>query len=162
MLTNTWAWPLTHRPLIQVCSRLLATAPGRAAIERANAFPRFIMPFTLGRNAGRWPNWLSPYADALDTRPRRHACWMLARSLIGETAWLRALWSRRGRLPDVPTLLCWGLADPAFGTETTLRRWTTLVPTAHVHRHAGVGHYLPEEMGPAFADLVALFLHGTD
>lgn len=162
VLTNTWGWPLTHRPLIQAFSRLLATPPGRAAVERANAFPRVVMPATLGRDAEWWPNWLPPYVDALDTRRRRHACWVLARSLIGETAWLRALWAHRHRLPDVPTLLCWGLDDPAFGTEATLRRWTTLLPAARVHRHAGVGHYLPEERGPAFADTVASFLDATD
>ena len=161
VLTNTWAWPLTHRPLIQAFSRLANTPIGQLGIEHMNAFPRLIMPMTLGPGADCPPSWLAHYIDALDTRVRRQACWTFARSLIAETTWLRALWTRRHRLRDRPALLCWGMADPAFGTEPTLRRWTALFSNPHVHRFDDVGHYLPEELGPAFAERVASFLRAT-
>jgi len=122
VLTNTWAWPLPHRPLIQAASRLLATPAGRFAVEQLNAF---------------------------------------ARALRTEADWLRALWTRRDRLRGTPALLCWGMADPAFGTEAGLRRWQGLFPDAIVHRFSEVGHYVPEEKGPALVGPVRRFLHSS-
>ena len=152
VLMNTWAWPLTHRPLVRLFAGLVDTAVGRALIERHNLFARVVMPWTTGPASSG--DWSSAYAKALDSRPRRRACWHFARSLIAETPWLRALWSDRHRLPDVPTLLCWGMADPAFGTEQCLRRWQSLLPSAHVRREPTVGHYVPEEMSADLTPLV--------
>jgi haloalkane dehalogenase len=166
VLTNTWAWPLDRRPLVRLFSALVGTPVGRLLIERFNAFARVVMPLTLGGGPSRQmptarPSWIDAYADALDTPARRRACWTLARSLLRETAWLRALWTRRARLRARPTLLCWGMADPAFGTEPTLRRWQTLFPQAQTHRWPSVGHYVPEEAGTALAARVRSFLRST-
>jgi haloalkane dehalogenase len=162
VLTNTWAWPLNRRPLVRLFSGLIGTAPGRFLVERANAFPRFVMPLTLGGHSTDRPDWLEAYADALDSRTRRRACWTFARSLIGETRWLRALWTRRASLRNRAVLLCWGMSDPAFGTAPTLHRWQSLFPNAQIHRWPGVGHYVPEEAGPAFVARVRAFLDSTD
>jgi haloalkane dehalogenase len=161
VLTNTWAWPLDHRPLVRLFSGPIGTSVGRLLVEQANAFARFVMPLTLGGAPTERPDWLEAYADALDSRPRRRACWTFARSLISETHWLRALWTHRTPLRDRPALLCWGMADPAFGVEPALRRWQSLFPNAQVHRWAGVGHYVPEEAGPALAARARAFLDAT-
>jgi haloalkane dehalogenase len=161
VLVNTWAWPLDHRPLIRLFGGLVDTRPARLLIERGNAFARLVMPFTLGRPSVPLPSWVRAYADALDTPARRHACWTFARSLLRETAWLRALWTRRSRLRGRPVLLCWGMADPAFGTEPTLRRWCRLFPDAQVHRWPRVGHYVPEEAETTFPARLRTFLHKT-
>lgn len=162
VLTNTWAWPLTDRPLVQLFSRLVGTSVGRILIERFNAFARVVMPLTLGRDGWHEASWIDVYADALDSTVRRRACWTFARSLTREGTWLRALWTHRDRLRARPVLLCWGMADPAFGTESTLLRWQTLFPRAQVHRWAHVGHYVPEEAGPALAARIHSFLRTTD
>ena len=161
VLTNTWAWPLLHRPLIRLFGALVGSPLGRALIERANAFARLVMPLTLGTFSLPPPSWIDAYATALDAPARRHACWTFARSLTHETAWLRSLWSHRSRLRSCPALLCWGMADPAFGTEQTLRRWRTVLPRAEAYRWPDVGHYLPEEAGPAFTARVQSFLRST-
>ncbi len=161
VLTNTWAWPLHRRPLIRLFSGLVGTPLGRMLVERANAFARLVMPLTLGTIPTERPAWMNTYAEALNTPVRRHACWTLARSLTRETAWLRSLWTRRDRLQDCNTLLCWGMADPAFGVEQTLRRWQSVFPAAQTHRWPDVGHYVPEEAGPAFTDRVRTFLDST-
>ena len=161
VLMNTWAWPLTHRPLIQAASRLLASLPGRGAVERFNAFAHVVMPATTGPDSPLYPDWIEFYAAALGTRTRRHACWAFARALRTETQWLRALWTRRDRLRDPPALLCWGEADPAFGHASCLRRWQRLLPDAVAHRFPTVGHYVPEEMGPALVDPIRQFLQST-
>lgn len=161
VLMNTWAWPLTHRPLIQAASRLLATPLGRIAVERFNAFAHLVMPATTGPGPLH-PDWMQSYAAALDTRTRRHACWAFARALRTEPDWLRALWTRRDQIRDCPALLCWGMADPAFGREECLRRWRNLFRTAEEHRFSDVGHYVPEEMGTALGPIVHSFLdHGS-
>jgi len=166
VLTNTWAWPLDHRPLLQLFSLLAGSTTGRLFIERFNAFVRVVMPFTLGRLSsavvtGEWPSWIEAYAEALDTPARRRACWVFARSLRRESAWLRALWTHRARLRTRSALLCWGMADPAFGTESTLQRWQPLFAQAQIHRWPDVGHYVPEENGAALASRVRSFLRST-
>jgi haloalkane dehalogenase len=162
VLLNTWAWPLRHRPLVRLFGGLVDTQFGRLLIERGNAFARLVMPLTQGTPSLSLLPWIRAYADALDTPTRRHACWTLARSLIRETAWLRALWTRRSRLQGRPALLCWGEADPAFGSPATLRRWQTLFPDAATQRWPGVGHYVPEEAGPSLPARVRSFLRSTD
>ncbi len=159
VLMNTWAWPLTHRPLLQCTSRLLTTPAGRLAVERGNAFARIVMPATTG--SGRQTDWISDYATALNSQERRHACWAFARALRTEADWLRALWTQRHRLRTCSTLLCWGMADPAFGTEACLRRWQSLFSTPTVRRYPSIGHYVPEEMGPDLVDIVRPFLSSS-
>lgn len=161
VLMNTWGWPLTHRPIVQAVSRLLTTLPGRIAVERFNAFVHLVMPATIGPSSPLRPRWLQHYATALNTRTRRHACWCFVRALHTETNWLRSLWTHRRRLPDCPTFLCWGTTDPAFGTEPCLRRWHSLFSKAKIHRYPTVGHYVPEELGPALAQPVRTFLQTT-
>lgn len=158
VLMNTWAWPLTHRPLLQATSRLLATTPGRIAVEHFNAFARVVMPATTGPSSPLRPDWIRDYTAALDTHSRRHACWEFARALHTEAPWLRALWTRRDRLRDCPALLCWGMADPAFGTESCLHRWQNLFSNPTVDRFPKIGHYVPEEMGTALVRPVRRFL----
>ena len=161
VLMNTWAWPLTHRPFVQTVSRLLDTSMGRVAVEHFNAFARLIMPATTGTSRSIVPSWIKAYAAMLDSQPRRHACWAFARALRTEAEWLRALWTRRDTLRGRPALLCWGMADPAFGHEECLRRWHGLFPGAREHRFSEVGHYVPEELGPTLTDPVQRFLQTT-
>jgi len=161
ILMNTWAWPLTHRPVLQAASRLLATPMGRIAVERFNAFTRLVMPATTGSASPLRPDWIQTYTAALDTPTRRLACWVFARALRKETQWLRALWTRRERLRDHPTLLCWGMDDPAFGHERCLQRWQRLFENIHVRRFPATGHYVPEEKGAALLKPVRQFLQST-
>jgi len=161
VLLNTWAWPLTHRPLLWAFSRLVDTGPGRLAIEQLNAFPTVLMPATTGPSSPFHPDWIRRYAAALDTRERRRACWAFARALRTETPWLRALWTHRHRLQNCPMLLCWGMADPAFGTDPCLRRWMDFAPHAVVHRFPEIGHYVPEELGPALVPPILNFLRSS-
>lgn len=162
ILLNTWGWPLDRRPLIRWFSRIAGSPVGRRAIEDGNVFPRLIMPATAGPGPIPPPDWIQFYVDALNSRTRRHACWMFARSLLTDRAWLRALWTRRSRLRDHPALLCWGMRDPAFGTEAALARWQSMLPQADIHREPTVGHYVPEEMGPDLGALVRSFLDRTE
>jgi len=161
VLMNTWAWPLNRHPLVQLFGGLVGTSLGRLLVEHYNAFARIVMPFTLNQIPQSVPPWIDTYAKALDTPSRRHACWTFARSLTRETTWLRALWTHRSRLRDRAALLCWGMADPAFGTTETLERWQSLFPQAKVYRWPNVGHYVPEETGPVFADQIQRFLGRT-
>ena len=157
VLTNTWAWPLPHRPLVRLFGTVLNTPFGRLLIERANAFPRLVMPLV-----SRGPtDWIQPYTAALDSRARRHACWRLARSLCTETDWLRRLWTRRHALRDRPALLCWGRADPAFGPAPTLHRWASFFSDATVCADRSTGHYLPEEWGTALGTRIRQFVDDT-
>jgi haloalkane dehalogenase len=161
VLLNTWAWPLTDRPFVRCFAQSIGSVLGRQAVVRGNAFARLVMPATVGQGTAWVPSWVRRYADALDSPARRRACWTFARSLLAETTWLRALWTGRARLRDCPALLCWGTADPAFGPDAVLDRWRTLFSRATVQRFPGVGHYVPEEVGPGLVPPVRRFLRST-
>ncbi|PSQ98537.1 MAG: alpha/beta hydrolase [Bacteroidetes bacterium QS_9_68_14] len=159
VLFNTWMWP-RRDPAFWLFSKTLGSAAGRLAVTRGNVVARGVMPLAFGRR-GR----LSEAAHRHYLRPasapaERLGHWAFARALTGEAAWLERLWRRRSALADKPALIGWGMRDPAF-RAAELQRWQRALPRARVYRLPTVGHYVPEEVGPALAPPVAAFLRAT-
>lgn len=157
VLFNTWGWPHDRDPWIWSFSLLAGGPLGRVLIRRYNAFAQWIVPLSFADRSRLSPEASRAYTDPLDTPEHRIPSWVFPRALRAETEWLRALWTRRERLRDHPTLLCWGTHDPGFGADRYLRRWTTLFTNATVRR-LDVGHYVPEEAGLDLVPMVRDFL----
>ena len=83
--------------------------------------------------------------------------WVFAREGLGSSDWYESLWSRRERIKDLPALLLWGLKDPAFGRRY-LERWQSLFTHGRTVTYPAVGHFVPDEAGPAAASEIARFL----
>lgn len=69
---------------------------------------------------------------------------MLAKELIGSTAWYERLWQGRERIAGKPALLLWGMKDPSFG-PSALARWKTTQRNARTVEFEQAGHLLAEE-----------------
>ena len=157
VLFNTWMWSLRGDTSTERVSRLLGGPIGRFLYKRWNVSPRVLIPALMGNKEKLSKAVHRQYIDAFP-RPRdRHAPWVLARELIGSSEWYEELWDRRDRLRDKPTLILWGMKDPAFN-PAALDRWLELFPHARVVRFPEAGHFVQEEEGDAPVSQVAAFL----
>ncbi len=82
----------------------------------------------------------------------------LARSLIESRGYLADLWRRADTLRSVPTLLVWGMRDPAFG-PAFLDRWRARLPHARVATLDRAGHWPHEESPETVAASLEEFRH---
>lgn len=60
----------------------------------------------------------------------------------------------------VPTLIMCGMKDLTFGEEK-LRRWQAAFPDHTLVRFDDIGHFVPEELGPAAVSPIRTFLEDT-
>lgn len=154
---NTWLWP--REDLVpQVSSRLAASALGERLFLRYNLFARTALglPARLhgAFDAADYRQYVAPLATPADRVGTR----TFVRELLASREWLERLWARRAVVADRPALLCWGQRDPIHGPF--LRRWEALFPDAPVVARGDVGHFVPDEGGPALIRHVEQFLRG--
>ena len=144
VVLNTWMWSLKDDAAVVRAARLLGGGLGRFLYRRLNFSLRVIAPAAfadrkkLTKELHR--HWLAPFPDA-DSRGR--VLWPLARALTGSDAHYARLWEARERLQGMPSLIVWGMKDPAFPPHH-LRRWREVLPQAEVVE-LPVGHWLQEE-----------------
>ncbi|WP_435175477.1 alpha/beta fold hydrolase [Halorussus sp. AFM4] len=152
---NTWMWP-RERLLPRVISRAVGNPAGRYLVLRHNAFARTAVGLPhvagLGVDETAYRHYLGPLGSPAD----RIGSWTLVRELLGSRDWLAALWDRRAAVADTSALLLWGARDPVQGP--LLRRWQALFPAADTVVYDGVGHFVPEEVGPDLVGPVRRFL----
>lgn len=163
VLLNTWMWPVDDDPYYALISRVAGGPVGRILIRRLNLFARVGMPLLFGDRSKLPPHVHRQYLRPLGRPEVRQGCWRFTGEILGATSWLRSLWAARHRLAGKPVLVLWGMADLAFRTRE-LERWLAFlreVTDAEVHRLAGVGHFVQEELGPELVPPVAAFLRRT-
>ncbi len=159
VLLNTWMWPLDDDPDLARKARLAASGVGRVLYRRCNASLRLLMPHAYGDRrkltSAIHRQYLAPFPAADD---RERVLWTLARALLSSSAYYQSLWARRDRLRDLPALVVWGLADPAFRPHH-LARWTTVLgPQARIVRLPSAGHWPHEEEPATVRDELRQFL----
>jgi haloalkane dehalogenase len=97
--------------------------------------------------------YLAPFPDAWS---RGAVLWPLAHAILGSSAYYDSLWARRDELRDIPTLVVWGMYDPAL-RPYQLRRWRTILPTARTVE-LEAGHWPHEELPDAVVSAVRAFV----
>lgn len=142
VLFNTWCWSLAGTRAAAM-SRVLGGGVGRF-LYRRNFSPKVLLPAAFADKKRLDREVHRHYLEAFPTPGDRHAPWVLARELAASGAWYDELWGRRERLAAVPTLMVWGMKDPAFGPEA-LGRWRGALPSATVEQVDDAGHFVQEE-----------------
>jgi haloalkane dehalogenase len=155
VVMNSWMWPAEDRGT-KAFSAVLGNRLSKALIERFNLFARGVMPTAYGDRSKLTPEIHRHYLRPLSTPTDRTASWVFPREITGSRGWLANLWDRRDAIRDKPTLLVWGMKDPAFGSA--LPRWRDLFPNARVVGYDDCGHYVQEEKGPDAAAEIRTFL----
>ena len=119
---------------------------GRFLYRRANLSLRVITPSAYADKRKLTSQvhrqYLAPFPDAWS---RGAVLWALARALFGSDEFYESLWRRRDALRRLPSLIVWGMKDPAFRTNQ-LARWREVLPQAEV-LELPVGHW-PQEEAP--------------
>lgn len=152
VMANTWCWPADDL-VMRGFSTVMSSPPAQWAIRHHNAFVDPLMRRTL--QARLSATEMAHYRDVLPTARARRGVAELPRQIRAARPWLAGLAERVGEAwADLPVLLVWGPRDPAFGRESVLRRWRSLVPHATVVRLPAAGHYVPEDAPDALAAAV--------
>jgi haloalkane dehalogenase len=145
VVLNTWMWSLAEDAKIRRAAPLLGGPVGRFLYRRANLSLRVIMPTAWGKARPLTREMHRPYLERFpDAESRGRVLWPLARALTASEDWYASLWSRRAALQGIPSLLIWGMRDPAFGVEY-LARWKEILPGAQAVELAESGHWPQEE-----------------
>ena len=154
VIFNTWMWSFRGHPRMERIDRLFSGRLG--AFLYAHGFSVNV----LWRHAVRDRRYRRAthrqYARAAASPESRHATLMYARALLGASDWYEGLWRRRDRIADIPTLLCWGMKDPAFAEF--LPRWRGVFPHAQVLELPDTGHAPPETRAPEILPVLRSFL----
>jgi haloalkane dehalogenase len=157
VIINTWMWRLDDDREMRRAARIAGGRVGRFLYQRANLSLRVIMPqaFADRRKLTRaiHAQYLGPFRDAWS---RGAVLWPLAHAILGSSAYYDSLWAHRDHLRDIPTLIIWGMRDPAFRPQQ-LRRWRTILPTARVVE-LEAGHWPHEELPDAAVAAVRAFV----
>jgi haloalkane dehalogenase len=157
VLFNTWLWPLDDDARIARGARIAGSLVGRLLYRHLNLPVRVLMPSAVADRRILTPDIVRHYASPLASPDERAATWACARALLGAGPWYDSLWAHRALLREKPTLLLWGLRDPAFGPRY-LARWQRELPGAEVHTFPASGHFVPEEAGADAVSLLARFV----
>ena len=154
---NTWMWSVREDVRTARAAKLSGTALGRFLYARG--FSVNVLWKHAIKDPGRYPGAVhAQYARAVASPEARHATLMYARALLGASDWYDGLWRRRDRLAGIPTLLIWGLKDPAFGGH--LPRWRDAFPHAQVVELSHTGHAPQETRADEILPVIRSFLEG--
>lgn len=159
VVMNTWMWPLDDDPHF-TGSKLFHGALGRFLYEHLAFSARVMLPSAMGDKSKLTRSVHRHYLKPWRTAAERHGTWVLAREVIGSSAWYASLWQRRERIRDLPALILWGMKDFAF-RQRELERMAAVFRTPQVKAYESYGHFLTEELGPDLAAEIALFLAST-
>ena len=155
VITNTWMWPLDDDAGMRRGARLIASPIGRWMYRRLNASQKLVMPSAYADKRRLTPAIHAQYLNVFpDADSRERVLFALAQSLLGSSAFYRALWDRRDRLRGVATHILWGLKDSAF-QPYILERWKTTLPEADVVTFDDAGHWPHEEAPDAYVGALA-------
>jgi haloalkane dehalogenase len=157
VLMNTWMWSFADDPDMRRKARLAGGGLGRFLYRHANASLRLITPQAYADRRKLRPihgQLLAPFPDA-DSRQR--VLWALARALLGSSDFYDSLWQRRAALADLPTLILWGMRDPAFPPRL-LQRWRAALPHARFYELPDAGHWPHEEAPDEVARAITSFV----
>ena len=151
VVLNSFLWDLRGEQDVERAGRLLGGRFGRFLYRWLNLSLRVIMPAAYAdrRKLTREVHgqYLAPFRERW---AREAVLWPLARELRGSWAFYDSQWQQRERLRDMPSLIVWGMKDPAFRPHL-IARWREVLPRAAVVE-LEVGHW-PQEEAPA--DVVA-------
>ncbi len=153
---NSWFFDVRDQTVLRRFSAIVGSAVGRTLCARFNFFPSVLMRASFGDPSQFSKPIHAHYLPPFPTADSRKGTWVFPRAITGESAWLDGIWQRREALTHVPTLLAWGMKDPAFAP--LLPKWQEAFPANVTVLLDDVGHNVAEEAGTRLIEPMASFL----
>ncbi len=145
VLMNTWCWSLRQNPVIRFVSHAASSKMNQYWLRLINPSPKFYVP-VLFADRHRLSPWIQDqYLHAFNNQFETYCPEALARAMASRDGWFDSVAAEVQHLQDKPCLLLWGDADMTYGKDA-LARMHRLLPNAAVHKLAGVGNYVAEEV----------------
>ncbi|MFP4440753.1 MAG: alpha/beta fold hydrolase [Chloroflexaceae bacterium] len=156
VLCNTWMWSLQDDPTIRRMGQFVSGPIGKFLYMRLNFSPRVLIRSFWGDKSKLTRHIHQHYTRVFPRAPERQSTWVLARELLGSSAWYAGLWQQREQLREKPLLFLWGMRDPAFKPDA-LARWQEAFPHGEAVTFPDAGHFVQEEVGRALGPVVDRF-----
>jgi pimeloyl-ACP methyl ester carboxylesterase len=140
---NTWLWSNESSPEYRKLRKLLNFPLVPFLYRSLNFSARFLMPASFGEGKP------SRYVMQQFTRPfsrssERNGTLAFAMSLLNDQNWFENLWTRRGDMTGVPTMVIWGMRDPVIPSSYA-QRFCQGFPGSTLVELRKSGHYPQEE-----------------
>ncbi len=155
VIFNTWLWSNQDDPAKVKIARLMGGSVGRFLYTYLNFSPRVLLKMAFHDKSKLTPSIHSHYLRPFSNRAERGALFVFVQELLSD--WFQSLWQQRDKIIKLPTLLLWGMQDPAFGKKD-LERWEKHLENSTVIRLEGVGHFPQEEALPQVLEAMDGFL----
>jgi haloalkane dehalogenase len=149
VLANTWGWPITGAPHVEIASHLMGGPLGRLLIRQFNLFVNAMIPAGHGLRKPT-ADEMAHYRNALGALSRRDASAVLPRSITASRAFLADVEAGLPTLASLPTLIVWGNADFAFRSKER-QRWEQIFTDHHTVIVEGAGHFVQSDAPDRFA-----------
>lgn len=150
VMGNTWFWPADSRNM-KAFSAVMGSPPMQWLITRRNFFVSPLMKRALKSDLSAVE--FAHYIDVVPTPESRRGIAEFPKQIRDASAWLAEVEQRvNDQLADVPVLLVWGMADPAFGSSSVVDRWKRTFPDARFVELPGAGHYIQEDAPDQIVD----------
>ncbi|MDB5580129.1 MAG: alpha/beta fold hydrolase [Bradyrhizobium sp.] len=153
---NSWFFDVRGYTILRRFSRIVGSRLGRSLCRRLNLSPKILMKASFGQSSRLGADVHRHYLAPFSTPASREGTWVFPKSIIGESPWLDAIWTRRSRLESRPALLIWGMKDAAFAPLLT--QWQETFADHRTILLDDVGHNVAEEAGDRLIDPIAAFL----
>ncbi len=161
VLMNSWMWSSEGDLRARLMARFLASPPYMALEDRIAVTARLFTRLAVARRDQIHPGLFAHFGAPFRRREDRAGLRALVRAIHGSDKWVGSLWKEREQIRDLPTLILWGMKDPAFPPRY-LARWETLFTRARIERLVGVGHYPHEEAPEEVLRMIEAFLAGEE
>jgi haloalkane dehalogenase len=149
VLANTWAWPITGAPHVEVASHLMGGPLGRLLNRQFNLFVNAMIP-AGHRLRNLTPAEMAHFRQPFAIAARRDAAAVFARRITASRAFLGNVEAGLGDLATLPTLIVWGGADFAFRAKER-QRWEQIFDDHHTVVVEGAGHFVQSDAPDRFA-----------
>ena len=141
VIANTWAWPVRRFPM-RLYSWVVGGPLGRVLVDGLNVFASVFLPGGMKRRQLA-PDEAAAYRGPFP-RGHRRPMRVMAREVVGSSAYLGELRQGLRRLESKPTLILWADSDPAFGPGE-LAEWQRILPRNRTVELQQCGHFLEED-----------------
>ena len=144
VIMNTFMWSLSGDAHFRQASKILGGTIGQLLYKHLNFSPRVMLKMSYYDKSKLTKKIHEQYLNPFPTPQSRTSTAVLAKELIGSSAWFDFLWQRRTAIAGIPTLLLWGMNDTAF-RPTELAKFESFLTNSTTMKIPNCGHFVQEE-----------------
>lgn len=161
IIMNSWAWPVGHLPNFWLYSTIIGGPIGQYLIQKHHFFSNVLLKLAIHQKKQFTEPIHQHYLKPHHHEKERQGIWTFAREIRQATDLLQSLHDQLGTIARLPTMLVWGLHDPAFGKHF-LRQWRLKLMNPEVVELEQAGHFPQEDQAQSVIAATQKFIVNVD